>query len=161
MGKLSLERWEKIVLLLSGVTLSAVAALSSLDDPPRILLLLVGALLALVALFVPRRDTSAQAGAGPGDLDVEAEQRLAGLKHLVFVSQLEAWMRAALAGALVVGTFVVVAYGLLVGQAESLAELLTPLAGLTGLAIGYFFGQATRDADIARLGDHDDSKRPR
>jgi hypothetical protein len=76
-------------------------------------------------------------------------------EHLLTVALLEARMRALLAILLVGGTIGVVAYGIAQGlQTQDLSLLLTPLAGLTGLAIGYFFGQGARapDSPTATLG---------
>jgi len=60
------------------------------------------------------------------------------------VTRLEANMRACLAGALVVGTLLIVAYGVIAERpAAVLVQYLAPVTGLAGLAVGYFFGQAS------------------
>src|SRR5215469_5477856 len=58
------------------------------------------------------------------------------------VATLEAYMRAALAAILVVGTIAAVFVGILRGITGSdLAQYLAPITGLAGLAVGYFFGR--------------------
>jgi hypothetical protein len=57
------------------------------------------------------------------------------------VTSIEAWLRAALAGALVAGTIAVVIVGIFKGtNPQELAQYLAPITGLTGLAVGYVFG---------------------
>jgi hypothetical protein len=59
------------------------------------------------------------------------------------VTQLEAYMRAFLAAALVLGTLSIVAYGVIARRpADVLVQYLAPITGLAGLAVGYFFGQS-------------------
>ena len=65
-------------------------------------------------------------------------------RHLLWVARWDARMRMTLAIILVVGLFGVVAIGVFNEQAATeLSPLVAPLAGLAGLAVGYFFGQGS------------------
>jgi hypothetical protein len=63
-------------------------------------------------------------------------------KHLIWVGALEAKMRAFLAATLVLGTFGVVLWAIVWKQLpQDISLLLTPLVGLAGIGIGYYFGR--------------------
>jgi hypothetical protein len=61
------------------------------------------------------------------------------------VEAVEAYMRVGLTSLLVIGTLVAVGFGiwLHVDQA-TLTQYLAPVSGLTGIAVGYFFGKVAR-----------------
>jgi hypothetical protein len=65
--------------------------------------------------------------------------------HLLAVARGEARMRQFLAIVLVIGTLLIVAVGVALQQEnlEKLSLLLAPVIGLTGIAVGYYFGRAT------------------
>lgn len=70
--------------------------------------------------------------------------------HPSSIAVLDARMRAFLAGLLVVGTFVVVIWAITTGaKPQDISLLLTPLVGLSGIAIGYFFTQGSHEASDA------------
>ena len=60
------------------------------------------------------------------------------------VATLEAYIRAILAGILVIGTIAAVFVGIVRGISGSdLSQYLAPITGLAGLAVGYFFGRGS------------------
>jgi len=65
------------------------------------------------------------------------------------VARLDAYMRALLATLLVLGTLGIVFWGVVSGvDAERLAQYVAPIAGLAGLAVGYFFGRTSSDSAL-------------
>ncbi len=77
-------------------------------------------------------------------------------RHLLNVANRDAQFRTILAFILTVGLFAVVGAGVFSQTtASNLSPLVAPLAGLTGIAIGYYFGQG---AAMPRFDD--DSPRP-
>lgn len=94
--------------------------------------------------------------------DIEQQFRLRQLelkadyqRHLLAVANRDARFRTVLAFILTVGLFLVVGAGVVSqAAASSLSPLVAPLAGLTGIAIGYYFGQGAAvpkfDEDAAR-----------
>jgi hypothetical protein len=86
----------------------------------------------------PVLDEQAQQKLRYRQLEMRAEYQ----QHLLNVAKWDAWVRTTLAIILVVGLFVVVGVGVLNSvTAAQLSPLVAPLAGLTGIAVGYFFGQ--------------------
>lgn len=68
-------------------------------------------------------------------------------EHVLWVARMETRTRIFLASVLVLLTIVAAVIAVLQTDANSgqkVSQLLTPLAALTGIAIGYFFGQGTR-----------------
>jgi hypothetical protein len=64
-------------------------------------------------------------------------------KHLRGVALIEEVMRTVLAAILVIGLIGIIAFGVSNHtDPKDLSLLLSPLAGLAGLALGYFFGRA-------------------
>jgi hypothetical protein len=74
------------------------------------------------------------------------ETEAAKIRSAFNIARHEAWMRAILAILLVVGIFAVMIYAIWSGKdVQEYALLLTPLVGLAGVAIGYFFAQGHLD----------------
>lgn len=83
---------------------------------------------------------------------VELESRVNYYRDLRGVAVREAQMRVFLAGALVLGTIAAVLLGVILQlDPQKLSLLLTPVSGLAGIAVGYFFGRgaSTPGGDLA------------
>lgn len=105
----------------------------------------------LVAKDDAERQAEAKRREYQANLQHEAEKSKAELQELAERrtarrESLEAYARVFLAAALVLGSIGGVLVGVL-GEvpAEELTQILAPISGLAGIAIGYFFGRGSRE----------------
>lgn len=109
-------------------------------------------------MAIPKPPDSLPAGAPASGVEKLHRSRSSGgvrrdeQKLLADIMWLEAWVRTGLALLLVAGIFLVViwAIGWSDQEPQEFALLLTPLVGLAGIAIGYFFGQGAGSALVER-----------